>query len=201
MRQVQIPTVHLVLRSHPPAPARVGLVPQPLSWRLAKTALALAFFWGMIPYVVWVPPHYPWPVLCFVTGAVLAYRWLNGRYVVRWFAGACPRCGALLRIPDGAHIDLPHVLTCFACHFEPTLETYTLADEEEIASDARGVRHVLAECAGTWREETVWDEPYIACTRCHARHHATPALLAAARDENDRGRLMEELAREGKFLT
>ena len=201
MTSTQSPAVHLVLRAHPPAPARVGVVYQPLPWRALKTIASLAVFWGICPYVVWVPPHYPWPILSFCIGAYLAQRFWRGRYVVRWFAGACPRCGRHLRIRAGERISLPHTLTCFGCHFEPALETYTLAREEEIASDGRGIRHVLSECTGTWLAERLWDEDWLTCSRCGARHHATPALRDAARAENDRGQLLDQLAAQGRFLT
>lgn len=199
---VEAPPVHLVINSHPPAPARVGLVRQRLPLRMAAAVGSLAFFWGIIPYVVWIPPHYPWPILSFCAGAFLAHRFWFGRFVVRWFAGACPSCGRHLRIPSGARIDLPYTITCFGCHFESRLEVFSDEEEERIAADpGRGVRHVLPECAGTWREERVWDQPFVTCTRCGARHHSTPALLAAAREENERGRLLDQLAGEGKYLT
>lgn len=201
MKEIEAPQVHLVLRAHPPAPARIGVVHQPFGVRALKTVLSVAFFWGICPWVVWLPPHYPWPVLSFCTGAWLAHRYLTGRYVVRWFAGECPRCGRALRINAGTHLDLPHTLTCFGCHFEPTLEPYELVNEEQIAAGGGGIRHVLAECAGIWREERRWDLAYLTCGTCGARHHATDALRAAALDENDRGRLLEELAAEGRFLT
>ena len=200
MNDVESPQVHLVLRAHPPTPARLGVVYQPYPWRALKAVLSITLFWGVCPYVVWIPPHYPWPVLSFCIGAYLAHRFYRGRYVVKWFAGECPRCGRHLRLPAGARIDLPHTLTCFACHFEPSLEPYTLAEEEAIAADGSGIRHVLADCAGTWREERRWDQQWVTCTACGARHHATPALLSAARDENERGRLLEALASEGRFL-
>jgi hypothetical protein len=200
MRDVETPQVHLVLRAHPPMPARLGVVYQSYPGRVLKTALSLCFFWGVCPYLAWVPPHYPWPVLSFCIGAYLAHRFYTGAYVVKWFAGECPRCARPLRLRAGARIGLPHALTCYACHFEPLLEPYTLAREEEIASDRRGIRHVLAECAGTWREERLWDQQWVACGACGARHHATPALLAAARDENERGRLLEALTAEGRYL-
>ena len=200
MRSVDTPQVHLVLRAHAPTPARLGVVYQSYPWRLLKTVFSLAFFWGICPYVVWLPPHYPWPVLSFCTGAFLAHRFYTGRYVVKWFAGECPRCGRHLKLTPGARIDLPHTLTCFGCHFEPSLEPFTLAGEEEIASGAQGIRHVLADCAGTWRVERMWDQDWVSCDACGARHHATPALVAAAEDENERGRLLESLASEGRYL-
>ncbi|HEX2205858.1 MAG TPA: hypothetical protein VHG91_21265 [Longimicrobium sp.] len=196
----QAPPVHLLLRSHPPAPARVGLVAKGLPGRLARALASLAFFWGIVPYVVWVPPHYPWPVLCFGLGGFLAHRFWTGRFVVQYFAGVCPRCARPLRVPAGTPISLPHRLTCFGCHFEPELHVYSSDEEEGVAADARGIRHVTPECAGSWREARVWDEPYVACTACGARHHATPAVLDAARVENERGRLLEELADEGRFF-
>lgn len=201
MNPVESPQVHLVLRAHAPSPARLGVVYQPFFWRAFKTVFSLALFWGVCPWVVWLPPHYPWPVLSFCVGAFLAHRFWTGRYVVLWFAGECPRCGHALRLRPGARISLPHALTCFGCHFEPALEPYRLADEEEIATDARGIRHVLSDCAGSWHQERRWDQEWVVCDGCGARHHATPALVASARDENDRGRLLGELAAEGRFLT
>ncbi|HKP75663.1 MAG TPA: hypothetical protein VJT67_08985 [Longimicrobiaceae bacterium] len=200
-KSVEAPPVHLVLRAHPPVPARIGVVYQPLPGRLLKTVLSLAVFWGAAPYLLAVPPHYPWPALSLSLGGWLAYRAFTGKYVVAWFAGECPRCSRPLRVKAGARIDLPHTLTCFACHFEPRLEPYDLATEETIAADERGIRHVLSDCAGTWHEERRWDQDYVTCDACGARHHATPALLAAARAENERGHLLDALAAEGRFLT
>ena len=200
-KSVEAPPVHLVLRAHPPVPARIGVVYQPVPGRLLKAVLSLAVFWGAAPWLVALPPHYPWPALSAALGAWLAYRSWTGKYVVAWFAGECPRCQRPLRVRAGARIGLPHTLTCFACHFEPRLEPYDLATEETIAADERGIRHVLSDCAGTWHEERRWDQDYVTCDACGARHHATPALLAAARDENERGHLLDALAAEGRFLT
>ena len=201
MKSVEAPPVQLVLRGHAPTPARIGVVYQPLAGRLAATLLFLAVFWTPIPWLVWVPPHYPWPLLSFSAGAFLAFRAWIGRYRVEWFAGECPRCASPLRLRAGDRISLPHAFTCYACHFEPELEAYDAADDAAHASDEHGIRHVLADCAGTWRLERRWDQEYVACYGCTARHHSTPALAAAARDENDRGRLLHELASEGRFLT
>ncbi len=196
----QAPPVHLILRAYPPAPARVGLWYRPLPFRLVAAALSLAVFWGIAPWSFWVPPHYPWPVLCFGTGAYLAL-WFSRRYRVRWFAGQCPRCSRDLELPRGAAINLPHALTCFHCHFEPRLEAFTEAEEERISVDeGHNLRHVRSECTGNWAEVAFYRQPYLACSTCGARHHATPALRRAADEENETGRLLEELADEGRYL-
>ena len=197
---VQAPPVHLVLNSHPVAPARVSLVYLPLPGRLARMAASLAFFWGIAPGVLWVPPHYPWPLLSVSVGAYLA--WLFSRpYRVRWFVGNCPRCGRALRVEPGTRIRLPVRITCFGCHFEPALEPFTEAGEEAIAAHGEfGIRHVLPDCAGTWAEVTLWDQPFLACSACGARHHATDHLRHAAAAENGHGDLLDQLASEGKYL-
>lgn len=196
----QAPPVHLILGSYPPTPARVGLWYRPLPVRLCAASLALAFFWGLIPWSVWVPPHYPWPILLFGVGGYAAY-WLTRSYRVRWFAGQCPRCGHDLHLPRGTAISLPYAVTCFQCHFEPCLDTFTDAEEEWLAVDERRhLRHARSECTGIWMEVEIWRQPYLTCTACGVRHHATPTLREAAEHENDTGRLMEDLADEGRYL-
>lgn len=49
MNPVESPQVHLVLRAHAPAPARLGVVYQPLAARVARTVVSLALFWGVCP--------------------------------------------------------------------------------------------------------------------------------------------------------
>lgn len=199
-KSFQAPPVHLILRAYPPAPARVGLWYRPLPFRMAGTLLSIVVCWGLIPWSFWVPPHYPWPLLLFASGAWGAY-WFSRRYRVRWFAGQCPRCGHDLELPRGAAISLPYALTCFHCHFEPQLDTFTDAEEERLAVDGQlHLRHARSECTGTWTEVALWRQPYIACTTCGVRHHATPALRRAAEEENATGRLLEELADEGRYL-
>ena len=196
----QAPPVHLILRAYPPAPARLGLWQRPAAFRMCASVLSAAFFWSLAPVSFWVPPHYPWPVVCAVTGTYLAL-WFSRRYRVRWFAGQCPRCGHDLELPRGTAINLPHTLTCFHCHFEPELDVFTEAEEERLSVDERhNLRHARTECTGVWREIAPWRQPYLACTTCGARHHATPSLRQAAADENETGRLLEDLADEGRYL-
>jgi hypothetical protein len=94
----------------------------------------------------------------------------------------------------GERIDLPHTLTCFRCHFEPVLEV------AEDAPPPDPLRHVRAECTGTWAEEWMWDDRFLACDGCGARQPATAELRRLAHAENERGALLRQLADEGRFM-
>lgn len=195
-RGAEIPPVHMVLRAYPPAPARVGLVYQPAPLRALQAILSLVVFWGVAPFTFIVPPHYPFPVLCLATGGYLAHLFWTGRYRVRWFVGQCPRCGGHLRMSLGERISLPHTVPCLACHFEPALEV----QEPRDFAAPEPLRHVRAECTGSWTEEWMWDERFLACGGCGARRPATPELRRLAQAENERGALLRQLTEEGRFL-
>lgn len=194
--RTEAPPVQMSLPAYPPAPARVGLVYQPMPGRAVKTVVSLVACWLLAAPSFWLPPHYPWPVVCICLGAWLAHEFWTGRYRVRWFVGMCPRCGRHLRIGAGARISLPHTVPCLACHFEPRLEVQR-ADER---APERLLRHVVADCTGTWTERWMWDERFLGCGACGARHPATPDFRRLADAENERGELLRRLADEGRFM-
>ncbi len=191
----EAPAVQMVLRAYPPAPARVGLAYQPVPARVCKAVASVVLFWVLAPWSILVPPYYPWPVLCLCTGAYLGHLFWTGRYRVRWFVGVCPRCGGQLSLGLGARISLPHTLTCFACHFEPVLEVADPGDP-----DTEPLRHVRADCTGTWTEEWMWDDRFLGCDACGAHRPATDELRRLAAAENERGALLRQLTDEGRFL-
>ncbi|HEV2149320.1 MAG TPA: hypothetical protein VGR37_18095 [Longimicrobiaceae bacterium] len=166
---------------------------QPTSWRLVRTLASLVLFWGIVPLLLLVPPHYPWPVASMVAGAFLAHRAWTGRFRVRAFAGICPRCERPLSLPPGTGISLPHTLTCFACHFEPQLRVL-------LRAPAGAVEHWDADCVGRWGERWLADEPYLVCDTCRAHLPATDEARRTAEAENERGRLLARLTAEGDFL-
>lgn len=187
----------VTLRAHQPAPAQVELVYRPVAGRLARTLLALVCCWGVIPLVIWVPPHYPWAALAFVAGLYLAHRQWIGRYRVSYFAGICPRCGHAVSLGLDRCISLPHTLTCYSCHFEPRLEVRFV---EPPAASLPSPEHRDANCVGRWEERWLADEPLLICSRCLASCPSTEDARAAARDENDRAELLEQLTREGRLI-
>ena len=192
----EAPPVQMSLCAYPPAPARVGLVYQPVPGRALKAAASILLLWGIAPFTFIIPPHYPFPVICLAAGGYLAHLFWTGRYRVRWFVGLCPRCGRHLRLSMGQRISLPHTVACLHCHFEPVLE----AQDPATAPPPEPLRHVRAECTGAWREEWMWDERFLACETCGARRPATPELRRLAHAENERGALLRQLAEEGRFL-
>lgn len=190
------PVALITLPGHHPAPARVELVYRPTSWRLVRTLACVVFFWGIIPLVVWIPPHYPWVLGSLAAGAYLAHRAWMGRFRVRAFAGICPRCEQELSLPPGSGISLPHTLTCYSCHFEPQLQVVLRGPPEPGTID-----HWDADCTGRWGLRWLADEPYLVCDACRAHHPATLASRRAAEDENERGLLLARLTAEGDFLS
>jgi hypothetical protein len=196
----EAPLARLALVFHAPTIARVEVVYLPVAGRLVRAGLALLACWGLIPLVIWIPPHYPWPAIAFAAGIYLCFRYWTGRYVVRSFTGYCPRCGRPLELPQGTRIDLPHTLTCFGCHFDPVLEAAFPAHARPPSDAELSVEHRFGDCVGGWRLERRGDFATVVCDRCRARHCATPAAWEAAEAENRRTELLEELAGQGRFL-
>jgi hypothetical protein len=192
-----VPEALVTLRAHRPAPAHVELAYRPLSGRVARSLLALICCWGPIPLVAWIPPHYPWVLLAVVAGIYLARRNFTGRYRVSYFAGICPRCGHPVSLGVDRCISLPHTLTCYSCHFEPTLEVKFVA-EEEISK--AGPEHADPACVGRWETRWLADERLIVCSGCRASCPSTDAAEAAAADENERADLLDQLTREGRLI-
>lgn len=190
----------VTLRAHRPAPAHVELIRRPLPGRLVRTLLCLVCCWGALPFVIWIPPHYPWGLLALIGGAYLAQQQWRGRYRVGYFAGLCPRCGSAVSLGVDRCISLPHTLTCFSCHFEPRLEV-RFRDESvpEGVADS-GPEHREPECPGCWEERWLADEPLLVCSHCRASCASTQEAREVAREENDRGALLEQLTREGRSI-
>ena len=193
------PLARITLRAHPPAPARLELVEQPLPGRLVRTVLSLVVCWGAIPLLIWIPPHYPWVLAAFVSGLYLAWKFWTGKYRVRSFVGSCPRCGRYLIIRSGTRIDLPYTLTCFSCHWEPKLEINSSA-APVAAPRAFAIEHWRGDCVGSWLPRRWGDRLVLTCQSCGASHPATPRTMHAADEENESGRLLMRLTTEGRLL-
>lgn len=193
--RTRIPLAVVKLRAYGPAPARVELVERTRTRRIGLALLYLGLCWGAVPLLLWIPPHYPWVAGAIAAGVFLCHREWTGRYGVVAFAGICPRCSAPLSMGVDRLISLPHTLTCYHCHFEPTLEVV----REAPGRDAE-VRHRDPDCTGGWREVWLADQPFVLCMRCHAHAPSTAAVRARAAAENESARLLRTLTDEGDRL-
>jgi hypothetical protein len=200
-RAPQAPPARLALVFHAPTIARVELVYRSAVGRLIRALVAWILCWGALPILIWVPPHYPWVLAAFAAGIYLPFRFWTGKFRVVSFSGFCPRCGRALELRQGSHINLPHALTCFGCHFEPVLEV-SFARRRRAAPPPESVRidHRTPECAGTWRMERGRWPAALRCDECEARHCATPAARLAAEEENQRGEMLHDLTQQGRYL-
>jgi hypothetical protein len=193
------PPAYVTLRAHTPAPARVELVYRRAWGRLFRAVLSIVVCWGAIPFVMWIPPHYPWVATAFIAGAFLAHRNWTGRYRIRSFAGICPRCGSPLSLGVDRTVDLPHTLTCYNCHFEPQLEV-ALDSFGLVPQVPAGLFHRTPDCIGRWQIGWLADEAFLLCDVCHGGALATEAMREMARAENDSGELLRRLEQEGRPL-
>ena len=139
-------------------------------------------------------------LLAVIGGGYLAHRQWRGRYRVSYFAGLCPRCGQAVSLGVDRCISLPHTLTCFSCHFEPRLEVRFVDDHSE-PEEGSMPEHRDANCVGCWEVRWLADEPLLVCSRCRASCPSTSEAREAAREENDRAALLEQLTREGRSAT
>jgi hypothetical protein len=194
------PSAQITLRAHPPAPARVEIEYQSSMHRMLRAAFWVVICWSLMPWTFIVPPHYPWALAAFVAGVYLGFHHWNGRYVVRTFSGSCPRCGRPLALKPGSRINLPHTLTCFGCHHEPVLELGDIQNSLEIAHSAAVLSHRDRDCSGEWGADRAAVRPFLICRGCGARHPATLEAQRLADRENEMGRILRNLTREGGTL-
>lgn len=133
MTPPQTPRARLTLPGHTATPAEVELRHRPQRKRMARALTLLVVCWALVPLAFLVPPHLPWALAAFVAGIYFALKNWRGEYVVEAFSGTCPRCGEPLKIEPGSLVRLPHTLTCYHCHHEPSLQVDRSAPRGEAA--------------------------------------------------------------------
>lgn len=115
------PPATLILRGSGSGPASIEVIHQPRATRMTRAILGLSICWLIVPFVFFIPPHFPWVLAALAAGIIVFFRSMRGEYYVASFQGACPRCGEALEIKPGARIRGRHLIDCFACHRQPEL--------------------------------------------------------------------------------
>lgn len=143
------PNGKLVLPGAGSTEATVEVIYQSQATRASRALITLAVAILIAPVLVFLPPHFLWPIVAIAAGAWLAWRYWTGEYYVTHFEGRCPRCDTPLEMARGTRIRGDHTLDCYGCHRHPTLivndpehlpegETDVVRDE---ASDRRAPAH------------------------------------------------------------
>lgn len=119
LNQQTYPTAVVRLRGHGAVPAHLDAARYPL-WAWMARVVAFTLCWLVGSWLTLVLTFDPF-VASFVLGMGMVWRGIRGRYAVRAFQGACPRCRHPLEIRPGSKISLPFPMTCYSCHHEPEL--------------------------------------------------------------------------------
>lgn len=95
--------------------ARMRVIPRPASWRATRAILSGVVGLGAAPVVFFIPPHIPWALASVGLGIFFARRFaLEARTLVS-LEGACPKCGADIRIDKPVALRDAHELSCPSC--------------------------------------------------------------------------------------
>jgi hypothetical protein len=112
----------IVLPGHADTVARVGVREVAFGARVTRTLVMIAVWGSVTTAVFFITVFDPFMTsLPALVGTMAVYRSWRGRIQVRSFLGACPRCGAEIRLKANSRVSAPHPLVCYACHHEPEL--------------------------------------------------------------------------------
>jgi hypothetical protein len=101
--------------------ARAVIIERSPQWRKTGALKQLAV-WLLIPIVVFIPPHFPWPLLLLAVGGMRAWgRWNEERTLVS-LHGVCPKCGTEQDFTETGRMKRPHTVNCRSCRWELRVE-------------------------------------------------------------------------------
>jgi hypothetical protein len=111
----------IALFGHDPLDGAVRVRSRTRRWRSVRAARLVATGVVLAPVAALVPPHAPWAIGVAVTALLLGRRRWRERHTLVGVEGACPRCGASLRLPSSVPFRSPLPLDCDGCNHRPAL--------------------------------------------------------------------------------
>lgn len=103
-----------------PSPVRATVTPRSRAWRVGGATRTMVIATVIAPIVAIFPPHAIWPIGALLTGGTFARRRYIERFTLRSVEGACPKCGAPIRVKS-TRLRVPHQIACEACNHESLL--------------------------------------------------------------------------------
>lgn len=101
--------------------ARARVVERSKAWRRSQVMKDLAILL-LIPIVVWIPPHFPWPLVVMAVALLRAFNHSREHRTLLSLRGACPKCGTEQEFTEVGRMGNPHKVTCANCRWDLFVE-------------------------------------------------------------------------------
>lgn len=115
----RIPEVpaRLVFMGGQSSEALARVVDRSARWRRAQVLKDLALLL-LIPVVVFIPPHFPWPIIVLAVAFIRVFGHMREHRTLLSLHGPCPKCGTVQDYRELGRMGNPHKVTCANCRWD-----------------------------------------------------------------------------------
>jgi hypothetical protein len=100
---------------------RARVVERSRAWRRSQVTKDLALLL-LIPVVVFIPPHFPWPIVVLAVAFLRAFNHSREHRTLLSLRGPCPKCGTEQEYRELGRMGNPHKVTCASCRWDVFVE-------------------------------------------------------------------------------
>jgi len=100
---------------------RARVVERSKAWRRSQVMKDLALLL-LIPVVVFIPPHFPWPLVVLAISLLRAFNHSREHRTLLSLRGPCPKCGTDQEYRELGRMGNPHKVTCASCRWDVFVE-------------------------------------------------------------------------------
>src|SRR3954469_8758170 len=97
--------------------ALARVVERSKAWRRSQIMKDLALLL-LIPLVVFIPPHFPWPIIVLFVALMRAFNHSREHRTLLSLTGPCPKCGTEQSYRELGRMGNPHKVTCASCRWD-----------------------------------------------------------------------------------
>lgn len=101
--------------------AEARVLERSAAWRRSQ-ALKDLLLLLLIPVVVFIPPHFPWPIIVLCVAVMRAFNHSREHRTLLWLHGPCPKCGTEQDYKELGRMGNPHKVTCQNCRWDLVAE-------------------------------------------------------------------------------
>ena len=122
MADVQVAAVpevpaRLVFMGGKATEAHARVVERSKAWRRSQMMKDLALLL-LIPIVVFIPPHFPWPIVVAAVAFMRAFNHSREHRTLLSLRGPCPKCGTEQEYRELGRMGNRHKVTCASCRWD-----------------------------------------------------------------------------------